>query len=284
MPSIVQTILADHEKTMMAGSLPQSTTVSQPSIEFQWPEVDEPGLPNVIKSTMQSIIGMWTAFINFIQKYLNVQKIKDLAKDILDFPNKAIKVIIDTYLAEIKLPDLSKYVPSLQEIQIIPTVLLESLKKIVKLEDPLSAVKQAVSSVISTANSAASWISEWLESHLKMFVMMVGIAGSMVKIIVDFVTKSFNDLLKGFTSLVGVVKSKLQAIVDSLLKKLKMDVQIPGVPTIPIVSVISSIIKSVFKILEGLPGSVLSLSSFLPKVNPISVNVSVQTTPASIQT
>jgi phage-related protein len=254
-------------------------------LTIKFPGFDTPGLKNLARAVIASVIETLSGLIAFIKQYVTVppdpKKLATIATDILKFPEAIIKKMVDVFISKLKLPDLAAMVK--QSISsamsaasdainsvVIPVVdftkvFVDAMTSMFAGSNPLDAIKTAlapigaaVSGAIGNVKNAVSWVSSWIETFAKLLLSFLAVPLFILKAAVDFITKKFTELAGGFTSMADAIITTLKDAIISFLSSMGM--LPPGVKMPPVLQIFLCIIKQVTEILKGLPGNLVELS------------------------
>jgi len=260
----------------------QTAALKTPTIpDFSLPAIDVPGFKNLIASAISSVIVELTGIIEFIKKYTkNPLKIANILTDLPKLPEKIIKEFVDAFLAKLKLPDFAKIIRDTIDAVVskttqftLPTIdfaiiLVNTLKGLLTGKDPLAAlaaalepIKAAIASAASEVQNVVEMITQWIEKYVKLILALVSIPLFILKSVIDFITKSFKDLVSGFVGLINFVVKSLKDLVFSLLKSLGLLPE-PGFMS-PVIQLFICLIEQVIAIIKGIPGNLAGLASLV---------------------
>jgi phage-related protein len=224
----------------------------------EWPDLDKPGLPNIIKSTIQGIISVQLQFITFIKGWIDKAKevltnaaklqkvVTDFLKDLASWPSKVIKEIVKNFTAELKLPDIKKmivdwlspYNVHFDSLNIpdIAAILTNVLTKIVTggksvkqaLESEISGfltpimntVMSARNAVVNVATTITNQISQIVEGIQKFIKKYMDLLMFFISLPGTILKVIFNFLIKGLTSLVELATKGFTALMTTVKETL----------------------------------------------------------------
>jgi hypothetical protein len=193
--------------------------------DIVWPEIDVPGMPNLIKSAIRSLAGTLLKFYDFIKPILNfsisdltskaAQIVEKVKKFITDFPGAVINEIVKLFTETLVLPDFMLQLPD------IGPILKSVLQKIIiEFKSPLQAIKDVIAALPSFDGELA-FVREWYGKLLSFIVFLVAIPANVVKLIMQFMNgllAAASELIrKGLSGLMSTISEGLKPPLDSLL-------------------------------------------------------------------
>jgi phage-related protein len=276
-----------------------------PSVQFDWPSIDMPGMPNLLRSTIQAVITVQLQFVTFIQSWVekikkNAAEFANFLKELLNFPDKVIKELIKNFMAQFKLPDIQKMITDwLSSVGVsslslrvpdITTMLTNIVKKIViKVQDVKAALASEISSFLnpiknaigSAVNATAAAVTEvrnritsvtnaimaWINKYVSMLTFFISIPALLLKAIIDFLKKGATSVVQALTNLMKSIIQTFKNMVMSALHVLGLDVELPHLSMPPMLKLVICLLKALTDIILGFPGNVLSVNK-LPALLP----------------
>jgi phage-related protein len=251
-------------------------------LTIEFPGFDAPGLKNLARAVIASVIETLSGIIGFINQYANnPSKLPKIVADLVNLPEGIIKIAVDTFISKLQLPDLAAMVKqSISSVMsaasdainsvVIPTVdltkvFVDAMTSMLVGSNPLDALKTAlspigaaVSSAIGNVKNAVSWVSSWIETFAKLLLSFLAVPLFILKAAIDFITTKFAELAGGLTSMTDAIITTLQDTIVSFLSS--MGLLPPGTKMPPVLQLFLCIIKQVTEILKGLPGNLVELS------------------------
>jgi phage-related protein len=237
-----------------------------------WPEIDVPGMPNMIRSAIRALAGTLLKFYDFVKPILNfsisdltskaAQIVEKVKKFISDFPGAVIDEIVKMFTETLVLPEFTLRLPNLG-------VTLKNIlqKIIIELKSPVQAIRDVIASIPSFDGELA-FVREWYGKLLSFITFLVAIPANVVKLIMEFMSGLINAaselIRKGLAGLMSSISEALKPLLDSLLAELELNVSVPDLDlTPPVVSVAGCLLRQVKGIIVGFPSNVGSLPSIV---------------------
>lgn len=221
-----------------------------PNVIIDWPALDEPGLPNILKSTAQAVIAVQLQFINFVAGWIdkikkNAKALADAITDLKKWPAKVITEIVKNFMAEFKMPDIAK---------MIRDWITQVSGKVdeIKIPDIISMLANILTNIVLKGMS----INTALTSEMQSFISPIYAALTNAQTTISDVAGAALAKIAQARETVAKAVNAVQMWIEKYIKMIVLFISIPG---LLLKAIFEYLLEKFMSILAGFSGMMSSI-------------------------